>query len=429
MDTAVQERTWMPVAANGRVPEPHPDADPAMTRAAREARSAWRREHRAEWRAELEELGHFDPEFVYDVAHEYDHDWTTDPDYGAEGVHLDEYDEDGVVSPAERRARLIQERMEESAADPLGQTGLEADYEGAIRFRPDTVARVNRATDERHPVKKGVRPDLLVRTAMSRPERERFMPGGVLRLDRGAPVPRLALEVLSKGSANRDLDYKRRLYEAAGIAEYLIYDLGGKRRAGSPRELLMYRLEGGAYRRVAPEPAMSVGGVDAYWSEVFDTHIRMLPDAREDTEAMRTLFEEYRPPPRFQWYDPDADRWRDHETDAEFEREAERKRYAQELQDTRMESREEGRMEGREEGREEGRMEGQEEERLNMAVDLLQKLLSNALPLELRDRIEAVWRKDGPPPDVVDRILAVQQAPGEWRLLLGPDNDNGTDPR
>ncbi|MCY3660575.1 MAG: hypothetical protein OXG36_16345, partial [Caldilineaceae bacterium] len=78
MDTAVRERTWMPVATNERVPEPHPDADPTMTRAAREARSAWRREHWAEWRAELERLGHFDPDFIYDVAHEYDHDWTTD---------------------------------------------------------------------------------------------------------------------------------------------------------------------------------------------------------------------------------------------------------------------------------------------------------------------------------------------------------------
>ena len=421
MDTAVRERTWTPVAANGRVPEPHPDADPAMTRAAREARSAWRREHRAEWRAELKELGHFDPEFVYDVAHEYDHDWTTDPDYGAEGVHLDEYDEDGVVSPAERRARLIQERMEESAADPLSRAGLEADYEGAVRFRPDTVARVNRATDERHPIKKGVRPDLLVRTAMSRPERERFMPKGVLRLDRGAPVPRLVLEVLSKGSANRDLHYKRHLYEAAGIAEYLIYDLGGKRRAGSPRELLMYRLEGGAYRRVAPEPAMSDGGVDAYWSEVFDTHIRMLPNVREEAEAMQGLPEEFRPPPRFQWYDPDAGRWRDRESDRErawTEMEGERTKWERERakwEDERTQS-----------ARERAKL---ERERTQLAIGLLHAHLGTRMkPVEL-DQIEAAWHRDGPPPNVMDRIREVQQAPNEWRLLLEPDNDNGTDPR
>lgn len=399
MGTAVRERTWTPVAANGRGPEPHPDADPAMTRAAREARRAWRREHLAEWRAGLEELGHFDPAFIYDVAHEYDHDWTTDPDYGAEGVHLDEYDEDGVERPAERRARLIQERMEESAADPLERTGLEADYEGAVRFRPDTVARVNRATAERHPVKKGVCPDLLVRTAMSMPERERFMPKGVLRLDLGAPVPRLVLEVLSKGSANRDLHYKKHLYEAAGIAEYLIYDLGGKRRTGSPRELLMYRLEGGVYRRVAPEPALSVEGVDAYWSGVFDTHIRMRPNVQEEAEAMQDLPEEYRPPPRFQWYDPDTDRWRDRETDREREwTEMERER-------TKL-----------------------ERERTQLAIGLLRAYLGTELePVEL-DQIEAAWHRDGPPPDVMDRIRKVQQVPNEWRSLLGdPDHDHGPD--
>ena len=399
MGTAVRERTWTPVAANGRGPEPHPDADPAMTRAAREARRAWRREHLAEWRAGLEELGHFDPAFIYDVAHEYDHDWTTDPDYGAEGVHLDEYDEDGVERPAERRARLIQERMEESAADPLERTGLEADYEGAVRFRPDTVARVNRATAERHPVKKGVCPDLLVRTAMSMPERERFMPKGVLRLDLGAPVPRLVLEVLSKGSANRDLHYKKHLYEAAGIAEYLIYDLGGKRRTGSPRELLMYRLEGGVYRRVAPEPALSVEGVDAYWSGVFDTHIRMRPNVQEEAEAMQDLPEEYRPPPRFQWYDPDTDRWRDRETDREREwTEMERER-------TKL-----------------------ERERTQLAIGLLRAYLGTELePVEL-DQIEAAWHRDGLPTDVMDRIRKVQQAPNKWRSLLwDPEHDHGPD--
>ncbi len=40
MDTAVRERTGTPVAANGRGPEPHPDADPAMTRAERLAAEA-----------------------------------------------------------------------------------------------------------------------------------------------------------------------------------------------------------------------------------------------------------------------------------------------------------------------------------------------------------------------------------------------------
>ena len=224
---------------------------------------------------------------------------------------------------------------------------------------------------------------------MSMPERERFMPKGVLRLDRGAPVPRLVLEVLSKGSANRDLNYKKNLYEAAGIAEYQIYDLGGKRRTGSPRELLMYRLEGGAYRRLAPEPALLVEGVDAYWSEVFDTHIRMRPNVREAAKAMQGLPEEYRPPPRFQWYDPDADRWRDRETD--------RKREWTEM---------------------EGERAKLEHERTQLAIGLLRAYLGTELvPVEL-DQIEAAWHRDGPPPDVLNHIRKVQHAPNEWRSLL-----------
>ena len=77
---------------------------------------------------------------------------------------------------------------------------------------------------------------------MSVSERERFMPKGILRIDLGAPVPPLVMEVVSEGSANRDLNYKMHLYAAAGVSEYLVCDLGGKRRSRSPRELLMYRL-------------------------------------------------------------------------------------------------------------------------------------------------------------------------------------------
>ena len=380
-----------------------------MTRAARAERAAWRLDHPEAWRRELEDLSHFDPEFVYDVAHDYGPDWTTDPDYGAECVDLWEYDENGVVSPVEKRAWKIQVRMTDSAADPLVGTSLEADYEREVRFRPETIAHVNRLTDARHHVRKGVRADLLVRSAMSAQEREQFAPEGILRVDRGAPVPRLVLEVLSKGSASRDLDYKRYLYEAAGVSEYLVYDLGGKRRVGSPRELLMFRLEGGTYRQVASEPKGSPTDPDAFRSIVFGTLIRMLPDEREHDKGILALPEEDRPPPRFQWWDAGRGRWRDRETDAELERAAERDRHIQELQDTRKK----------------GRAEGRAEERLIMAVDLMHKLLSDALPPELRGRVETAWRRDGPPQDVMDRILKVQQVPNEWRSLLKGPDENG----
>ena len=66
MDAAgIAERTWPPATAeaNGRAPEPHPFADPTMTRAAREARAIWRRAAPDAWRCELEALYHYTPEY------------------------------------------------------------------------------------------------------------------------------------------------------------------------------------------------------------------------------------------------------------------------------------------------------------------------------------------------------------------------------
>ena len=354
-------------------------ADPDMTREARAARTAWRREHPAKWRRELETLDHFDPEFIYDPAHEYDPESTTDPDYGAEGIHFLEYDEDGVVSPLEKRAWEVQKRGADTASDTLAGQGLEGDYEREVRFRPETIARANQAADESHPVKKAVRPDMLVRVVLSAAERERFMPKGILRLDLGAPVPPLVLEVVSRNWAHRDLNYKRHLYAAAGVSEYLVYDLGGKRRAGSPRALLMFRLEGESYRQ---EPV-----ADAYWSTVFNTRVRILPDVREREEALRGVPEEDRSPPRFQWWDGKRNRWRDTETDAK------------------------------------------EAEWTEMAVDVLHTFLGSELAPVHLDQIEETWRSYGPPPDALQRVRDVQENPSAWRSLLGiPHEGNGFQP-
>ena len=61
------ERMPAQADANGRVRERYIDA--AMTRAAREARIAWRMEHLAAWQHDLESLVHFDPDYPYDIAH------------------------------------------------------------------------------------------------------------------------------------------------------------------------------------------------------------------------------------------------------------------------------------------------------------------------------------------------------------------------
>ena len=144
-----------------------------------------------------------------------------------------------------------------------------------------------------------------------------------------------------------------------------------------------FRLADGMYRRIDPDPAMSEpdGGADAYWSEVFGTHIRMQPDRWR---------------PRFQWYDPVQGRWRDRETDTQDRIRAE------------------------------GREAGRGEERVEAAIDVKREFLASELAPAHLDRIEAVWRKDGPPMDAFRRIRAVQRPSLEWRSLLQiPDDDFG----
>ena len=195
---------------------------------------------------------------------------------------------------------------------------------------------------------------------------------------------------------------RRQLYQSLGVREYLVYDLGGKRGPGSPRELLMYRLVDGAYHQVDLDLGLSEPDAHAYPSEVFGTHIRFQPDAREDAEEFRHLPVEHRPPPRFQWYDPAESRWRDHETDRDIRLKAE--------------------------GVEEGLVIGREMERREMAIGGLHALLRSVLAPVHLGQIEEVWREHGPPPDVMDRLRDALQAPGEWRSLLlldepGDSND------
>lgn len=403
VEVRAPERVWVQTDASGRARERYVDA--TMTRAAREARIAWRLDHLAAWQHDLESLAHFDPDYPYDIAHEYDHDWTTDPDYGAEGVHFSEFEEDGVLIDGDSRPSRLQERMLDTALERIGDRVLTEAY---YVFVPQRVAHLALATRQGSPVDR-VKPDLLVMpTEADLQAAHDRDPDRTAQLD--DPVPELVLEVLSKTTVVRDLDDKRRLYEALGVDEYLVYDLGGKRWANAPRELLMWRLEGGVYHRMEPDPDRSQPGADAYWSEVFGTHIRFLPDPREDAEAFRRQPAKRRPQPRFQWWDATESRWRDRESDAEFERRVERRRHDRELRETRTRSLAEGEAIGRAE----------------MAIGVLHTLPGLVLvPVHL-EQIEEAWREHGPPPDVMDRILAVQQTPSEWRSLLLPDEpDNG----
>ena len=387
VEVRTPERLPAQVNANGRVRDRYIDA--TMTRAAREERIAWRLEHLAAWQHDLESLAHFDPDYPYDVAHEYDHDWTTDPDYGAEGVHFTEFEEDGVLIEGDSRPSRLQERMYDTALDQIGDRALTEAY---YVFVPLLVEHPGLSTRQGSPVDR-VKPDLLVMpTAADLQDAHNRDPDRTAQLD--DPVPELVLEVLSKTTVARDLDDKRRLYETLGVVEYLVYDLGGKRWVDSPRELLMWRLEGGIYHRMDPDPGLSQPDAYAYRSEVFGTRIRFLPDPREEAEEFRRLPAERRPQPHFQWWDEEQGRWRDRETD----------------RDNRVKAK----------GMTIGRME--------TAIGTLHACLGSELDPAYLERIEAAWREHGLPTDVIVRIVTMQQTPSEWRSLLPDEPKDGSDP-
>ena len=398
MATVIRERERIQATPNGLVRDRY--ADPTMTRAAREKRIAWRLDHLDEWQRDLEDLAHYDPRYAYDVAHEYDHDWTTDPDYGPRAIDLLEFDEDGVQYREDTRPQAIELHMRDTLQDRFGHRVV---YQNRYGFVEEIAENLGLLTRQGRP-SNTIKPDLMVM-----PSEEELLgdQDPDCRPKPDDPVPELVLEILSESTAVRDLGDKRLLYEALGVHEYLVYDLGGKRRPGSPRELLLYRLEGGIYRQMAPEPKRSLSDPDRHWSDVFGTYIRFLPDVRENAEEFRKLPEGNRPPPRFQWWDTAEARWRDHETDAEIERVRVVRERDQAVQERNRLT----------------------QEKTSMAIDLLRAHLGSELATAHRNRIEAVWHRDGPPTDVVDRILQVRSTPDAWQSLLlpdKPDNDTGS---
>ena len=401
MAVAVPERTDAGVvSSDGRMRVWVARSDPAMTRAARAAR---RLEHLAEWRAGIERLNHYEPGYPYDIAHEYGPEWTTDPDYGPDGVHLCEFDEDGALYADDKRPQAIEVYMRDTAEDRVGRRVV---YQSGYGFVKEIAIRLKRYTAQGDPANV-VKPDLLVMPS------EADLDPALIPEDRQPrpddAVPELILEILSKSTAAKDLNDKRLLYETLGVHEYLVYDLGGKRRDGSPRELLMFRIDtDGAYRAVPADPGLSEPEAQAYWSDVFNAHIRFRPDAEEWREDIRDLPDEAQPPPCFQWYDPTEGRWRDRASDREYEQ----KRLLQE-----REAHGEARGEARGETRGEARV----------AVSVVRDLLGDLLASADLDRIEQHWFRAGPPKDLMVAVRSVLEAPREWRSLLGIPPDSGDD--
>lgn len=351
-------------------PPLHPDAWPEMTQAAREARVLDRLADPRPWRAELERLAHHDPEYVYDIGHEYETDWTTDPDYATDGIHLYEFDEDGILSPRDKRHDRTRDTAEDAAESVLDNR-VETEVELTI---PEDIAEMLELKTKEGKLKETVRPDLMVLApGFNVPVDDR-----ILRLDRGHPSPELVLEILSKTTADKDLDEKFRLYEALGVSEYLLYDLGGKRSEDSPAELLMYRLTApGVYEEVPSDPKMSETGMPAFASEVFGQFIRMQVRTRDDGEPMA---------PQLQWYDEDWGLWRDPGNDR--------------LREARTEASTQG--------------------ETAIAIKMLHSFLAADLTPETLAYIAAAWQTRGLPTDVADRMRDTVHKPRVWRTHLTP---------
>ena len=358
-----------------------------MSPEARRERLRARRADPEAWWAELARLHHFDSDYSYSPAYEYDADSTTDPDYDYGGITHLEISAQGYTYPVEKRAGRIQLNSEDTLTAFLQGKGLRGDSDRSLRFPRTVIDRVNAAYRNPEgricPYNQRVRPDLLVRAVLTADERARYLHGNVWRMDWGAPVPPLIMEVVSEGHAVRDLEFKRVLYAAAGVSEYLVYDLGGKRAAHSPRELLMFRLQAdGTYRQDAPA-AM-------YRSEILQVAVRMQPDPRE---ALAEDADDEPPAPILQYYDPVAHRWRDAANDA-------RRQYTAE-------------------GHAEGHAEGVAEEQLRQALLTLRVFLPQMDPAQ-RARVEEAWTSGGPPPDMQNRVMRVLQDPQAWETLLPP---------
>ena len=337
----------------------HSLTDPSMTRDARTQRAAWRLDHLNMWRAQIEALQHYQPWYPYDIAHEYEYDWTTDPDYCAEGIALFEFDENGTVKNEDERSQSIETYMRDTARDRVGHRVV---YQTGYVFVPEIAVRLGRYTAQGKPAN-AVKPDLIVMPS----EEDLYVDKSLPPEERGPrpddPVPELVLEILSESTAQTDLNEKRLIYETLGVHEYLVYDLGGKRAPGSPRALLLYRLDAdGRYRLAQPDAE------GTHWSDVFNACIRMQP-AANDTDGSEA--------PVFQWYDQEKGYWRDHASDRQRE----------------------------------SRAEGE--------VRIALRMLDRVLPPDAdRADVEDRWIQHGLPDNVDDLVFQVMATPDRWREVL-----------
>ena len=244
------------------------DADPYMTREARAERAVWRLAHFKEWSRDIENLAYYNPEYAYDVGHEYEDDWTTDPDHNGNGIEFAEYDADGVLKPIDDRRWLLEGPMLTMLRKMLGNR---VESQAHVCFPVSVAEQLALLTQEGY-LGTGDRPTTYVKPnlmvfppnfALSAGER-RPRADCALRLHQDDPPPELVVEILTWTTVQQDLVDKQRLYAALGVREYWVCDVGGIRAADSPVELQVFRLtDAGDYALCTGGVGMGDGGCPA----------------------------------------------------------------------------------------------------------------------------------------------------------------------
>lgn len=371
-----------------RVPPTRGDTSPDAAQAARRRRVIHRIRHPEAWQAHLATLPHYDPDYVYDEGHEYEDEWTTDPDYCADDSYLHRcvFDEEGFLMPPPSEHRSLIEAGKDILGDVLeaGRILDEPDY-----HYPEALGRAVGLRTEGGAVQTKVQPDLAVL-----PEGwddEQLPKSRTLHADGNHPIPELIVEIASPSTAARDWGGKRELYKALGVREYLILDPGrpkGRDLPARSARLTLYRLRDGDYMQADggqnPAPSGTDGATEVLepvFSEVCGTSLRLL---RPEPEARVC----------FQWHDPATGRWRDRATDQVA---------------ALLESRAEGR------------------------IEALLKLLDQVLPESAYPgavaQVARHWAANGLPADAEARVLAATAEPVHWRDHLGvPADTDHTSP-
>ena len=338
----------------------------------------------------VESLSHYSPDYPYSPSHVYTEEFTTDPDYYDDGVSI-------MTTPAHRIAVANAQDLIGEAQGTYGQALCEQRFAigpGLVEELPEHV-RWQLVEDERSvlPSRIVFSPDVSVLEHRS----EYFISHNASELpwDPENRI-RLALEVLSPNTRQKDLGAKRVLYAALGVEEYLTYnpvlslegdpgerDLVNLLEANGGIRLTGWRLHRGEYVPIPPVQELQTEAHVVLESAVLGRALRILP-AVERTGQTQAEDDCHRHIIQFwddinaEWYDSDVRRERQQARD-----------------------------------RNEGHVEGKTETLLSM-------LEAGGLSSDVLAQLRAAWKQARHLPEVA-AALDVVQGRVEWQTLLPPE--------